>query len=384
MQSTLSRFFVLALSSVFLFDSVSVNAAEGDLFVFIGTYTEAKSKGIYVCRFSPDGKITQPTVAAETRNPSFLAVHPNQRFLYAVNEISNFEEVKAGAVSAFSIAPDGKLTFLNQISSGGADPCHLTVDRSGKSVLVANYSGGNAEVVRIEENGRLGRRTDFVQHKGSGSVLPRQQTPLAHCVALDMGNKFAAIADLGLDKVLVYKFDPDLGTLTPNNPPSVSLAPGSGPRHFVFGADGRHAYLINEMNSTLTTFSYNSSEGTLKELQTLSTLPAEFREDTSTAELVMHPSGKFIYGSNRGHNSIVVFKVDPKTGMLTWVQTESTQGKIPRGFGIDPSGRFLLAANQNSDNIVVFRIDLATGRLHSTGQTINVPSPVDIKFVKIP
>jgi 6-phosphogluconolactonase len=359
-------------------------AAAGDLLVYIGTYTEGKSKGIYVCRLSADGSATEPKLAGEAKNPSFLAIHPNHHFLYAVNEIDTFDGGHAGGVSAFSIAPDGSLGFLNQVSSGGSAPCFVTVDRTGGSVLVANYSGGNAAVIHIEENGHLGKRTDFVQHKGSGTVLPRQQTALAHCSVLDPANKFVAIADLGLDKVLMYKFDSDAGTLTPNSPPSVSLKPGSGPRHIAFASDAKHAYLINEMNSTLTAFSYDASNGLLKELQTLSTLPADFKGENSTAELAIHPSGRYLYGSNRGHDSIAVYSIDRMKGTLTWIQDEPTQGKIPRGFGIEPTGRFLLAANQNSDNIAILRIDPATGRLSSTGKTISAPAPVDIKFVKVP
>lgn len=384
MHRVFSISLAIITATVSMLISAPAQAAEGDLLVYIGTYTEGKSKGIYVSRLSADGSATEPKLAGEAKNPSFLAVHPNHRFLYAVNEIDTFDDGHTGGVTAFSIAPDGALSFLNQVSSGGAAPCFLTVDRSGGSVLVANYSGGNAEVIHIEENGRLGKRTDFIQHKGSGTVLPRQQTALAHCSVLDPANKFVAIADLGLDKVMVYKFDPEAGTLTPNNPPSASLKPGSGPRHIAFSSDAKHAYVINEMNSTLTAFSYDAANGVLKELQTLSTLPPDFKGENSTAELAIHPSGRFLYGSNRGHNSIAVYNIDRMKGTLTWIQDEPTQGKIPRGFAIEPSGHFLLAANQNSDNIAILRIDPTTGQLSSTGKTINAPAPVDIKFAKIP
>jgi 6-phosphogluconolactonase len=320
-------------------------------------------------------------VAGETKNPSFLALHPDRRFLYAVGEIGDFAGKRTGAVSAFRIEPaTGRLQMLNQESSGGAGPCHLTVDRSGRNVLVVNYGGGSVSVLPIREAGSLGPATAFVQHRGSSVNPRRQQGPHAHSINLDAANRFAFVADLGLDKIMVYRFDPAAGTLTANEPAWASVAPGSGPRHFAFHPSGQFAYVINEISSTLTAFRYDASRGSLSELQTVSSLPAGPVEGNSTAEIQVHPSGKFVYGSNRGHNSIAVFAVDGGAGRLTLVEHESTQGKAPRNFGIDPTGQFLLACNQDSHTIVGFRIDQQTGALTPTGQKLDVPSPVCVKF----
>ena len=359
--------------------------ADRNVLVYIGTYTGAKSKGIYVSRLDPAaGRLTPPEVAAEVISPSFLAIHPNRRFLYAVNEVGNFAGKRSGAVSAFSINPDtGKLTPLNQQPSGGDGPCHLVVDSTGKALLVANYGGGSVSAFPIQADGRLGEATAFIQHQGSSVNRQRQEGPHAHGIYLDAANRFAFVPDLGLDKVLIYRFDAAKGSLAANDPASASIQPGSGPRHFAFHPKGRYAYVINEILCTLTAFSYEPQRGALKELQTLSTLPDQetLKPSYSTAEVEVHPSGKFVYGSNRGHDSIVVYAIDDKTGKLTRVENQPTQGKIPRSFGIDPAGAYLLAANQSSDNVVVFRIDPATGRLQATGNVIEVGAPVCEKFV---
>ena len=351
--------------------------------VYVGTYTGPKRKGIYVYRMDPaTGTMTSLGVAAEIKSPSFLAIHPNRRFLYAVNEIDEFAGKKSGAVSAFAIHPEtGKLTFLNQQPSGGGGPCHLVVDKAGTHVLLANYDGGSVEVLPVQEDGRLGEPSAFIQHNGSSVDPQRQEGPHAHSINLDAANRFAVAADLGLDKLLVYRFDTDKGTLVPNNPPSASVKPGAGPRHLAFHPQGHTAYVINEMQSTVTVFAYDAERGALKELQTISTLPRGFKGETSTAEVQVHPSGKFLYGSNRGHDSIAVFSIDAHKGTLTTIEHQSTQGKTPRNFAIDPSGAYLLAENQDSDTIVVFRINPETGRLKPTGQVIQVPSPVCVKFV---
>jgi 6-phosphogluconolactonase len=361
-------------------------ASNNEFLVYIGTYTGAKSKGIYVSRLDTStGKLSSPELAAETVSPSFLAIHPNRRFLYAVGEIGNFGGKKSGAVSSFSIDPaTGKLALLNQQASGGDGPCHLVVDSTGKNVLVANYGGGSISALPIKADGSLAESTAFIQHQGSGAT-PRQSAPHAHSINLDSGNRFAAVADLGLDKVLIYRFDPAKGTLTPNDPPSASVKPGAGPRHFAFHPKSAHAYVINEIQCTMTAFSYDPQRGELKEIQTISTLPPQetVKSGYSTAEVQVHPSGKFLYGSNRGHDTIVAYAIDEKTGRLTYVENESTQGKTPRNFGIDPTGTFLLAENQGSGTIVVFRIDPATGQLNATGNSIEVPSPVCVKFVPV-
>jgi 6-phosphogluconolactonase len=355
-------------------------------FVYFGTYTGAKSRGIYVAQLTASsGELTRPELAAETAHPTFLAVHPNQRFLYAANEIGEFANRKNnGAVSAFAIdPPTGKLTLLNQESSGGGGPCHLVVDQSGKHVLVANYGGGSVEVLPIDEAGKLGQPTAFIQHQGSGVNRQRQEGPHAHGICLDAANRLAFVADLGLDRVLAYQLDAARGTLTANEPPFVSVKPGAGPRHFAFHPSGRFAYVINELDSTITAFAYDARRGALTELQTLATLPEQFHGDNTTAEVEVHPSGQFLYGSNRGHDSLAVFAIDPDKGTLRPVEHVRTLGKSPRSFGIDPTGQWLLAANQGTDNVAVFRIDRRSGRLTATGQTLEVGAPVCVKFVAV-
>jgi 6-phosphogluconolactonase len=365
--------------------SVLAASKDAEKLVYFGTYTGKKSKGIYVCRLDgKTGKLSAPELAAEVASPSFLAVHPKGRFLYAVNEASQSPGKPAGAVSAFAIDPaTGKLALLNQQSSVGAGPCHLITDHAGKNVLIANYGGGSVAVLPIQSDGSLAASSSFVQHTGSSVNKSRQEAPHAHGIYLDAASRFAYVPDLGLDRLLIYQFDPAKGSLTANAPQSASVAPGSGPRHFALHPKGRFAYVINEIVCTVTAFACDPKRGELKELQTISTLPAgeSVKPAFSTAELFVHPSGKYLYGSNRGHDTIVSYTIDEKTGQLTLLEHTSTQGKIPRGFGIDPSGSWLLAGNQNSDNVVVFRIDTKTGRLTPTGQSIEVGAPVSVAFV---
>ncbi len=358
----------------------------GTLRVYIGTYTWKVSKGIYLMQLDlATGKLTEPELAAEATNPTFLALHPSRRFLYAVGEIGNFAGKKTGSVSAWAVIPEtGKLKAINQQSSGGAGPCHVIVDKEGKNLLVANYSGGSVAVLPIADDGSLKEPSCVIQHQGKGHDPRRQEGPHAHSINLDAAGRFAFAADLGLDKVFVYRFDPAAGKLVPNDPPAASVAPGAGPRHFAFHPNGRFAYVINEMGMTITAFAYNAERGALKEIQTVPTLPAgrEITPADSTAEVQVHPSGRFVYGSNRGHNSIAIYAVDPETGKLTPIGNESTQGKNPRNFGIDPTGTWLLAANQDSANVVVFRIDPATGKLSANGVKAEVPFPVCVKFTQ--
>lgn len=362
------------------------SAMAGDsVYVYIGTYTGAKSKGIYASRLNlATGTLNAADLVAETASPSYLAVHPNHRFLYAVNEAGQSAGKSGGAVSAFSIdQKTGKLTFLNQQTSGGPGPCHLAVDHAGSDVLAANYTGGSVELLPIQRDGRLGKPTAFVQHRGSSVNPQRQEGPHAHCATFDPANRFALVCDLGLDKVLVYRFNANRGTLVPNNPPWASITPGSGPRHLAFAPGGEHAYVINEIACTLTAFSYDAARGKLVELQTLSTLPdgEAVKPNYSTAEVQVHPSGRFLYGSNRGQDSIVVYAIDRNTGKLAHLENQPTQGRTPRGFGVDPTGTYLLAANQDSDTVVVFRIDQQTGRLQPTGNIIEVGAPVCVTFM---
>jgi 6-phosphogluconolactonase len=355
------------------------------LMVYVGTYTggTSASKGIYPLRLDlATGALTEAGTPAESVSPSFLALHPSGRFLYAVNETGGSAK-EEGGVSAFAIdAGTGGLTFLNRQSSRGGSPCHLALDAKGRHVLVANYGGGSVAVLPVQQGGRLDATTTFVQHEGQGADPGRQKGPHAHWVDLDTADRFALVADLGLDQVIVYKYDPAKGSLTPNQPPAGRLAPGAGPRHAAFHPDGRHFYVINELNSTVTAFSYDAGAGKLSELQTLSTLPASFTGQSFTAEIAVRPDGKFLYGSNRGHDSIAIFAIDPATGKLTAAGHQSTLGKKPRNFAIDPTGAYLLAANQDSDTIAVFRIDKTSGGLTAVGRPLGVPRPVCVVFVK--
>jgi len=360
------------------------NTSAKRMIVYIGTYTRGKSEGIY--RLSLDlrsGKLTRLGVTKGITNPSFLAIHPNKKFLYAVSEVASVKGKRTGAVTAFAIhGKTGELKELNWQPSGGAGPCHLVVDQAGKAVLVANYRGGSVASLPVQEDGRLGESASVVQHEGS-SVNPRRQTaPHAHSINVDPANRFAVAADLGLDKLLIYRFDADKATLTPNKPAFAQVKPGAGPRHFAFHPSGKFAYVINELASTVTAFAHDGKTGRLKSVQTLSTLPNDFNGKNSTAEVQVHPSGRYLYGSNRGHDSIAMFRIDQKTGRLTPVGHESTRGKTPRNFGIDPTGRFLLAANQQTDNVVVFRIDASTGQLKPTGHSLEIPTPVCVKFLE--
>ena len=358
-------------------------AGKTEYFVYVGTYSRDQSKGIYVCRFdAASGNLSAPRLAAESENPSFLAVHPSGRFLYAANEVDNYGD-RTGSVTAYAVdRKSGDLKLLNRVSSKGAGPCYVTVDRSSKDLLVANYSGGSVAVLPIGADGRLAEASAFVQHSGS-SVGGRQRGPHAHSINLSSDNRFAVAADLGLDQLLVYRFDPEHGSLAANDPPYAKLNPGAGPRHFAFHPGGRYLYAINELQSTVTAFAFDPARGALKEIQTVSTLPKDFRGKNTTAEVQVHPSGKFLYGSNRGHDSIAVFAIDSRRGTLTPVEQVSTQGQTPRNFRIDPTGSYLLAANQDSHSVVVFRIDPKSGRLTPTDQRVEIFLPVCVKFLAV-
>lgn len=351
--------------------------------VYVGTYTGPTSKGIYAFRFDEStGRATSIGLAGETSNPSFLAADANGKYLYAVNEVSDFQGQKSGAVSAFSINhSSGKLTFLNQVSSHGAGPCYITLDKTGKFVLVANYDSGTVATFPVEPDGKVGEAVSVIQHSGHGADPERQEGPHAHEIELSPDNRFAVAADLGLDKLLIYKFDQASGKLQANDPPFVELDPGSGPRHFAFTPSGKFAYVLAEMKSTVTALSYDAQSGSFKRLQTISSLPGNFKGHNDTAEIRVSPSGKFVYASNRGSDTIAVFSIAPD-GKVAPVEYAPTQGKTPRGFGLDPSGSYLFAANQESNNIVIFRVDVKSGKLKLTGQVLEAPSPVDVKFVK--
>ncbi len=358
-------------------------AKKGDSFGYVGTYTRGESKGIYVFRFSAStGKAGPVELAAETPNPSFLAVHPNGRQLYSVSEMAGPDGTPGGTVSAFSLdRRTGKLTFLNKTSTRGTSPCHLVVDKTGTNVLLANYSSGSVAVIPLKADGSLKEVSGFVQHTGSSVDARRQRGPHAHSINLSADNRFAVVADLGLDQLLVYRFDPVAGTLTPNEPPFLAIKPGSGPRHFAFHPNGKFAYQINEMASTVGALSYDKANGAFKHLQYISTLPADFKGDNTTAEVQAHRSGKFVYGSNRGHDTVAAFSVNKSDGTLTYVGNYGAGGRVIRNFGIDPTGKYLFAAHQNSNFIAVFKIDQKTGQLTATGEKLNAGAPVCVKFV---
>jgi 6-phosphogluconolactonase len=364
-----------------LFSSATA-AADGPLWVFVGTYTGKKSQGIYRIEFDPaTGKLGKPELAAEVASPSFLAVAPDHKHLYCVCEIDNFGGKKAGGVTSFGLdAKSGELKAISQQSSVGPGPCHLVCDKTGKNVLVANYGGGSVAVLPVGRDGILGSASCFIQHTGSSADKERQEGPHAHSVNLDAANHFAVVCDLGLDKVFVYKFDPAAGLITPNDPPAANLPPGSGPRHFAFHPNGKYAYVCSEMTSMVTALAYDAAKGELTILNTLSTLPHPVKGN-STAETVVHPNGKFVYVSNRGHNSIASFAVDEATGKIKALGHHGEGIKTPRNFNIDPSGKWMIVANQDGDSLIVLSINPDTGELKPTGQKVEVGAPVCVKFV---
>jgi 6-phosphogluconolactonase len=355
-------------------------AMSDGMLVYFGTYTNGTSKGIYVSRFdATTGVLGTPALAAESVNPSFLAVHPSGRFLYAVNEVDNFEGGSAGAASAFAIEAAGKLRLLNQSS-------YISLDRAGKHVLVANYGGGSVAVLPVAPDGRLGPATAFVQHETVTSADPQKpRRPHGHSIDLDPSHRFALVADLGLDRVFVYRWT-DRGSLAPNDPPFAAMDPGAGPRHIAIHPSGRSVYVLQEKHMTVDAFAFDAARGVLTHKQKVSSLPdgVAVAPGFSGAEILVHPSGRFLYASNRGHDTIAAFAIDQDQGTVKLVEHAAMAGKTPRGFGIDPTGRWLLAGNQRSDTVTVFRIDPASGRLTNTGQSIAVGAPVSVAFVRAP
>ena len=351
----------------------------GQYYVFVGTYTRGASEGIYVYRLDlATGVLGYTDKATGVENPSFLDIHPTHRYLYAVNENNE------GEIRAFALDPQkGALDFLNKQSTHGAAPCHLSVDASGQCALVANYGSGNVCAYPVREDGQLGEATSNIQHQGSSVDQNRQQGPHAHSITLDPANRFAFAADLGTDQVLVYQVDPAGAALAANDPPYAQVAAGQGPRHFGFHPNGRYAYLINEMGNTFTALTYDADRGALDEIHTLSTLPDDFSDTSHCADVHVHPSGKFVYGSNRGHDSIAIAAIDQDTGGLSIVGYQPTGGENPRNFALDPTGTFLFAANQDTDDIFTFRIDQQTGALEPTGQKTEVPTPVCLKMIPV-
>jgi 6-phosphogluconolactonase len=354
----------------------------GELLMYVGTYTSGKSEGIYLYRLNlASGELKHVATTKDVKDPSYLALAPSRRYLYAVNEVEEFAGKTSGALSAFAVdGRTGELKLLNQQPSLGGAPCYVVVDRTGRFVLVANYSGGNVAVLPVRRDGSLGEATDVKQDEGSSINVERQQGPHAHCIVLDPANRFAYACDLGIDKIMIFRFDRRQGKLIPNEMPWVQAKPGAGPRHLTFHPSGKYAYVINELHATVTTFAVDRLKGNLKEVQTVPTLPGDPTAADSGADIHVSPDGRFLYASNRGHDSIAAFKIDPRNGRLDFIAHEATGGKTPRNFALDPTGAFLLVANQGSDSIVTFRRDTKTGRLNPTGHVAEVPSPVCLKF----
>lgn len=357
-----------------------------EMLVYIGTYTSGKSKsdGIYTYKLNLEsGALTPYKVTPNVVEPSYLTIDKDRKYLYAVNETEEYEGKKSGAVSAFAInQTSGELTFLNKQPSLGGAPCFVSVSENQKFVLVANYVGGNASVFPIEKGGRLGASIDLRQNSGTGPNKDRQEAAHAHSINLDKKNRFAYLCDLGLDKIFIYEFDKKTGKLTPNQAQAFfQTKAGAGPRHFAFHPNGKNAFVIDELDSTVTALAYDENRGTLQAIQTVSTLPADFKGENTCADIHIAPNGKFLYGSNRGHDSIAVYKIDEASGKLEFVEHTSTGGKTPRNFAIEPGGKFLLAANQNSDSVVTFRIDEKNGKLAPTGNSAQVPMPVCLKLI---
>jgi 6-phosphogluconolactonase len=362
--------------------------ASGKYWVYLGTYTnKGSSKGIQRCELDlATGMLSAPEVAAEMTNPSFVALSPDGKTLYAVGEVGGGPKAEGG-VAAFRVDPKtGGLTKLNELSTGGAGPCHVSTDPAGKFVITANYGGGSFAVFAAKPDGGLASRTAFVQHTGSSVNKQRQAGPHAHCGFFDDAGKLAFVSDLGLDKVLVYKLNPADGAVAANDPPAIKLPDGAGPRHFQIAADGKTAYVCGELDSTVNVVKMDPDAGKFEVVQTLSTLPGgKPVAGNSTAEVRIHPNGKFVYVSNRGHNSVAVFKVDPATGKLSEAgHATSADVKTPRNFNLDPTGSWMLVASQDGDNVAVFRVDPETGMATATGDKVTVGRPVCVKFLAKP
>ncbi len=389
MQINLSRrTFLAAVSLLPAANSLTMANTEEEkiLKLYVGTYTSgsSKSKGIYLLKFDPKtGKLSEPVLVAATEEPSFIAVSHDGKYLYAVNELLKYEGNNSGSVGAFAIEKKtGALTFLNRDATGGGAPCHVTVTEKGDLVIAANYLGGNVAAFKVNADGSLQPASDIKQHTGKGPNAERQEAPHCHSAILDKSNKFVLVNDLGIDRIVTYAVDSKAGKLISTGE-SYAAKPGSGPRHFKFHPNGKFAFANNEMNMTVSSLAWDAKLGRLSEIQTVSTLPADYsRKNDSVADLHVSPDGRFLYVSNRVHDSIAVFAIDEKTGSIRAIDFTKTGGRSPRNFAIDPTGNFLLAANQRSDSITVFRIDKATGKLTPTENTITAPTPVCLIFAK--
>ena len=350
-----------------------------DTFVYFGSHWKGPNIGFSLAHFETDtGKLTTPVFLQEAVAPAYFIISPDGKHLYTCNSDPG------SSLSAYAIDPaTAKLTFLNQKPSGGGDPSYISLDATGRYVMVANFLGGSICVYALLPDGSLGERTAFVQDTGTSVNPAKQSHPHAHSIRVDPSNRFVLAADLGLDRLYVYRFNSKTGALQPNDPPFATVTPGSGPRHMVFDPSGRFAYLITEEGCTIIRFGWDSNRGVLTQYEAVSTLPKDFTGKSTCAEILMHPSGKFIYATNRGANSVAVFSVEAKTGRLTLIQNIPTQGKTPRNCDFDPTGRWLLVSNQDSSNAVVFSIDPNTGRLTQVGEPVKVPAPFCERFLPV-
>ncbi len=354
-----------------------------DTFVFVGTYAPSDAPSIYTCRWSPaQGSLDIADTTDGVENPSFLTIDKDGQHLYSVCETASLGGTPGGGAAAFRIHREtGSLSLLNMQSSKGPGSCHVTLDRTGRFLVVSNYGGGSVAVLPVQDDGTLAAASSFVQHEGAGPNPDRQEGPHAHSAICDPVKDRLFVSDLGLDKVLIYELDTAAGKVTPNDPPYAETHPGAGPRHFVLDNSGSHAYGINELDSTITVYDYDRDSGRLAPTQTVSTLPENFDGHNQSSDIHLHPSGRFLYGANRGHDSIAVFAVDAKNGRLTATAHESTRGHWPRNFAVDPSGAYLLAANERSGTIHSFAVDRDSGQLEHMGQACAIPKPVCIQFL---
>jgi len=353
---------------------VAANMVQAAVYhLYAGCYTGPQNKGIQYYKFdAATGQLSDGRLAAEVTNPTWVVAHPSGKYLYALSEVGG---AGGGGITAYSVdLESGNLTRLNRQSSGGNGPCHLAVDRTGQCLMVANYGGGSVASLPIRADGTLGEAVSVIQHQGSSVNPQRQKGPHAHAVGVAPDNRFVLVCDLGMDQVLTYRLTPERAMMAPAEPPFTPTTPGAGPRHLAWHPNGRWVYVINELNNTVVQYDYDAQKGTLKPRQTIGTLPSDFSGQNTTAEITVHPNGKFVYGSNRGHDSIVVYEVNPTTGNLSWVQHHPSGGRTPRHFSLDPTGRWLLSGNQTSGGLVVLAVDTVTGRLSDTGRRVETPA----------
>lgn len=363
----------------------NTNASKSDQFyLYIGAYTDSDEEGIYVYKFdATDGEFEYLSTTKGVKNPSYLAINSKNKLLIAVNELDDFNGEKSGAVSSFVINSNGSLKPLNMVASGGGAPCYVSIDKAAKWAMVANYNGGNVSIFPIEKDGMLKPYADLKQHFGVESLNGKKSIPHAHAIVYAPKEESALAVDLGIDKIMTYNVDKKNGTLTNNKSLEFSTVSGAGPRHLTFHPNGKLVFFISELNSTITSCTYDNKTGKMNEVTTLSTLPDSFNGDSYCADIHVSPNGKYLYGSNRGHDSIVIFEIDQKTGGLTFIDHHSVNGKWPRNFIIDPTGKFLLVANQHSNNVVVFKVDSATGKLKANGVELEISKPVCLKMLEI-